>query len=99
MKKDEREKIERFLNDYLDRDILPRIGWILAETPLSDVNDVALGYIMGEVVAKIHAMGILTGPYPSTDVMSEVVEMLKPRIPKILEKVERETDRLDKEAS
>jgi hypothetical protein len=98
LKKDERKEVERFLDDYLDGDILPRIGWILAKAPLSDIRDVALGYVIGEALAKIHAIGILTGPYPSDKVMSEVIEMLKLRIPKILEKVERETERISAES-
>lgn len=94
MEKEERKKVENFFDNYLKGDIIPRITWISRAAPLSDMRDIALGYIVGEALAKIHATGLLVGPYPTDEVMSEVIGMLKRRLPELVEKIEIELNKI-----
>lgn len=94
MEKEKRKEVKDFLDNYLKGDIIPRITWISRVAPLSDMRDIALGYIVGEALAKIHATGLLVGPYPTDEVMSEIIGMLKQRLPKIVEKIEMELNKI-----
>lgn len=94
MEKEERKKVENFLDNYLKEDIIPRVTWILRAAPFSDIRDIALGYTVGEALAKIHATGLLVGPYPTDEVMSEIIGILKQRLPKLVEKIEIELNKI-----
>jgi hypothetical protein len=51
-KEDAKSIIGKFLDNVLKSKIIGNIAWVGGIAPLSDIRDVALGYIIGETMAR-----------------------------------------------
>lgn len=61
---DERARgfIEKMIDDMVEKgDLVGVLGWIEEETPISSFRDLALGYMIGGVMAIAPGVGFLMG--------------------------------------
>jgi hypothetical protein len=86
--------VEKFLNNMLETDILSSIDWVIQAVPLSDLRDVAIGYIIGVTFERLRSYGeiseILDGSKLVSDDYRNVMAVFREKLPKIIEKVEKE---------
>ena len=95
-KKREKNKqlIEKFLDNMLKGDIINRIVWVARAVPLADLRDVAIGFIIGTVIGRLEKIGliseIINGSKLDQKDYENLGRALAERLPRIIEKVERE---------
>ena len=93
------DKITRgFIESYWDKVLrtasLPSIGWVREEVPISSLRDLALGHDLGMLAAfAVSTLSMFTPRGCSEEDFRAIREMLKRRLPEIVEKIERELGR------
>lgn len=94
----EREKIrqmmEGFLESMLEIDIINRIAWVSKAVPLSDLRDVAIGYVIGMAFERLESYGqfveLLVGNKLVSEDYQNLYAVINEKLPKFIEKVERD---------
>lgn len=93
-KDDARKFVEGQIDKFIKGDILSHIQWVAYAYPLSDLRDVALGYVVGLIFGKYEGHCLLTEisegsrlQIRDTDV---VMRVFKEKLPEIIDKIEKE---------
>lgn len=75
----------------LEGDIVQYVAWATQIVPLSDVRDIALGYVIGEAMARHSVWFVLIGNHKRTAKdMDELMAVFKERLPEIVNKIDKE---------
>lgn len=96
IKKREENKqfIESVLDNMLKEDIISRLAWVVKAVPLSDLRDVALGFVIGVTFERLERYGLISEILDGSKLVSEdyhnLMVALSEKLPKIVEKVENE---------
>jgi len=89
-----RKFVETFLDAVLKEDILSQISWVTFAYPLSDVRDVALGFIIGLTLGKYEGHcyldELLDGSELTVKDIDVVMEVFHEKLPEIIDKIEKE---------
>jgi hypothetical protein len=93
-KRETKEYVEQFLDKMLKEDIVSRVAWVMNAVPLSDLRDVAVGYVIGITFGYLERYGlineILDGSKLDSEDYRNTMAVFKKTLPKIVEKVEKE---------
>jgi len=100
MKNDEKKRedvktfVEKFLDSVLKGDIVSRVGWVMQIVPLSDLRDVAIGYVIGVTFERLEKYGLISEILDGSKLISEdysnTMAVFKEKLPQIIEKIEKE---------
>lgn len=93
---DERARgfIEKMIDDMVEKgDLVGVLGWIEEETPISSFRDLALGYMIGGVMAIAPALVFLWGERFTDEDKLEMREIIRRRLPEFIQRIERELGR------
>lgn len=93
-KKEEiRQFAEKFLNQMLEGDLVNRVAWVMNAFPLSDLRDVALGYVIGVTMDRFETVRafnkIFDGRKPVSEDYNALMVVFQEKLPKIIEKIEK----------
>lgn len=93
-REENRQSIEKFLENMLEGDIISRIAWVSRAAPLSDLRDVAIGYVIGRVLERHESFGQILELLDGSKLVSEdyqnLYAVIIEKLPKLIEKLERE---------
>jgi len=93
-REENKQFIESLLNNMLKEDIIDRLAWVVRAVPLSDLRDVALGYVIGVTFERLERHGLISEILDGSKLVSEdyrnLMAALDEKLPKIVEKVENE---------
>lgn len=94
-KREENKKfIKSLLDNILKGDIISRLAWVVRAVPLSDLRDVAVGYVIGVAFERLERHGLISEILDGSELVSEdhhnLMVALDEKLPKIVEKVENE---------
>lgn len=98
---DEKKKIEenkQFIESLLDSmlkgNIINRLAWVIRAVPLSDLRDVAIGYVIGVAFERLERRGLISEILDGSELVEEdyrnLMAALNEKLPKIVEKVEKQ---------
>jgi len=89
-----RKYVEGLLEKFLKMDVLDNIDWIRHANPLSDLRDVALGYVIGLILGKYECNCLLDEIRNGTELKVKnvdiVMKVLNEKLPDIIDKIEKE---------
>lgn len=90
-----RSYIESSMDQVLRKSAsLPSIEWVKDEVPISSLRDLAIGNDIGQLTAlAVTTIRLATAYRFSIEDYETIREMVKQRLPKIIEKIERELGR------
>lgn len=93
-REENKQLIEKFLDNMLKGDIINRIVWVARAVPLADLRDVAIGYVIGTAFERLEKIGLISEILNGSELVSEdydnLMAVFKEKLPKIIEKVEKE---------
>lgn len=93
-RKEIKQFIESLLDNMLKEDIINRLAWVIRSVPLSDLRDVAIGYVIGTAFGKLERYGLISEILDGSKLVSEDYRnfwaAFNEKLPKIIEKVEKE---------
>ena len=93
------EMTRSYIESSMDRVLrksasLPSIEWVKDEVSISSLRDLAIGNDIGQLTAlAVTTIRLATGYRFSIEDYKTIREMVKQRLPKIVEKIERELGR------
>ena len=87
--------LEKIIDESLEEGILQHIKWLQDAIPISSLMDVAVGYAIGNIatLANVVCQLLTSGKYTPAKEEGDSVEtreILKRRLPEILERINRE---------
>jgi len=89
-----KEIMEKTVDKMLEDEIINRIAWVLRLAPLSDLRDVAIGYVVATAFQRLERIGLISEIINGSELVSEdyqnLLAILREKLPKICEKVEKE---------
>jgi len=90
-----REFADGFLDSLLKGDVLNQIRWVTNAYPLSDLRDVAVGYIIGATTMKLYDYGgikaiIDDAEFTSKDFDIVMQQVFREKLPEIIDKIEKD---------
>jgi hypothetical protein len=75
-------------------ELVELVGWVLEAFPLSDLRDVAVGFVIGVTMDQFWnfqtAREAIKGRKPDSEDYNFLMEVFKERLPDIIEKIEKE---------
>lgn len=93
-RKETKQFIDSLLDNMLEEDIISQLAWVIRSFPLSDLRDVAIGYVIGTTFQRLERYGLISEILNGSKLGSEDYRMFwaafNERLPKIIEKVEKE---------
>lgn len=86
--------VEKLFDNMLKGDIVTRLGWVTQVVPLSDLRDVAIGYVIGVTLERLKNYGLISEILDGSKLISEdydnTMAVFKEKLPQIIEKIEKE---------
>jgi hypothetical protein len=93
-----KDEIKQFAEEFLEKlneqELVKQVAWVIEAFPLSDLRDVAIGYVIGLTVDRFESIRAFQEIFDDRKRLSQDYDVLmavfKEKLPKIIEKIEKE---------